>query len=139
MPHDIPSLPCGKVASDILTFAEKDFLSTIVDYCSKWVDRVELKYKTASEIISKTMALFSSNSIPKTFIADNMPFNSLELINFAKQWNFIVTTSSPFYPKGVMYSLCMRWQWEHLQKVIWYRLCIVISDTDTRQEKWKNK
>lgn len=61
---------------------------------------VKLKYKTATEIICKTKTIFSSNGISKSFIADNMPFNSLGFINFAKQWNFEVIKSTLPYPKS---------------------------------------
>jgi len=73
--HNIKTLLYEKLALDILTFAGKDYL-VIEDYYSKWIDMVELIYKIATEIISKTKTIFSSNDIPKSFIADNMPMDS---------------------------------------------------------------
>ncbi|CAI6377683.1 unnamed protein product [Macrosiphum euphorbiae] len=99
IPHEVPNYPYEKVGADILSFEGTDYL-VIVDYYSKWFDLIKLKYKTASEIIKKSKQIFSTHGIPKTFIADNMPFNSSEFITFSKTWNFTVVTSSPHYPQS---------------------------------------
>jgi len=99
IPHEIPSYPYEKVGADILAVAGSDYL-VIVDYYSKWFDLIKLRFKTATEMIEKCRQIFSTHGIPKTFIADNMPFNSSEFINFSKLWNFTVVTSSPHYPQS---------------------------------------
>uniref|UniRef100_A0A2S2NI46 RNA-directed DNA polymerase n=1 Tax=Schizaphis graminum TaxID=13262 RepID=A0A2S2NI46_SCHGA len=99
IPHEIPSYPYEKVGADILTFAGSDYL-VIVDYFSKWFDLIILKYKTAKEVIQKCKQTFSTHGIPRLFIADNMPFNSVEFTSFAKDWNLTLITSSPHYPQS---------------------------------------
>jgi len=32
--------------------------------------------------------------------ADNMPFDSKKIKQFSKEWDFIITASSPYYPKS---------------------------------------
>ncbi|KAK3737067.1 hypothetical protein QZH41_013873 [Actinostola sp. cb2023] len=39
----------------------------------------------------------SSDGIPDELISDNMPYNSKQFKEFAKDWGFTVTTSSPTY------------------------------------------
>ena len=41
------------------------------------------------------MSVFSRHKIPGTVIVDDIPLNSVELHNFAKEWNFTITSSSP--------------------------------------------
>lgn len=44
--------------------------------------------------------LFGGLDIPKEVIADNMPFGSNKCLQFSKEWNFKITTSSPYYAKS---------------------------------------
>lgn len=97
--HDRPCIPFIKIASDILTFGGYDYL-VVVDYHSNWIDLIKLESKTAHEIIQKLKSIFATHGIPKTFISDNMPFNSVEFKQFAKDWDFNIVTSSPRYPKS---------------------------------------
>jgi len=97
--HEIPELPFEKVAADIMTYNLTNYI-VLVDYWSKWLEIRPIKNKTATAVIAKFKKIFSCHGIPKTLIADNMPFNSSEFINFSKKWNFIVKTSSPEYPRS---------------------------------------
>ena len=56
--------------------------------------------KTAQATIKVKMSVFSRHGIPDTVIDDDMPFNSIELHKFAKEWDFTITTSSPNYPQS---------------------------------------
>ena len=56
--------------------------------------------KTAGATIKAIQTVFSRHGIPNTVVADNMPFNSAELKEFAKAWNFTVTTASPNFPQS---------------------------------------
>ena len=94
-----PSLPFEKVATDILEYASTSYL-VLIDYYSKWIELVKLKYKNSDEIISVLKTIFSIHGIPKVLIADNMPFNSEKLRNFANNWSFEIKTSSPYYPRS---------------------------------------
>ena len=44
--------------------------------------------------------MFALHGIPERLIADNMPFNSVKLNDFASKWEFELVTSSPHYPKS---------------------------------------
>ena len=44
-------------------------------------------------------SMYARPGIPDEVIADNMPFSSKEFNQFAKDWGFEVTTSSPRYPQ----------------------------------------
>lgn len=97
--HELPNLPYEKIAMDIMTFNNNDYL-VVIDYYSKWIDVCHLKSKTTNEIISHLKQLFSIHGIPKFIISDNMPFGSFEFKEFARNWNFKNITSSPNYPKS---------------------------------------
>ncbi|XP_043473419.1 uncharacterized protein K02A2.6-like [Leptopilina heterotoma] len=97
--HDIPDIPFNKIACDICEFAGKNYL-VIQDYYSKWLEMLEIKNKTASEVIINLKTVFATHGIPKIIVCDNQPFSSYEFNMFAQQWNFDITTSSPYYPRS---------------------------------------
>jgi len=66
------------------------------DYFSKWLEILQLKNKTSSEIIRKIKSVFATHGIPKVVASDNMPFNSKHQ-QFAKEWQFRIIISSPRY------------------------------------------
>jgi hypothetical protein len=99
MPHSIPERPWKKLGSDILEIGQETYL-VIIDYYSKWLEIIKLKKKTAGEIIEKLEETFAAHGIPETMIADNMPYGSVEMKTFAKEWDFEITTSSPRYPQS---------------------------------------
>lgn len=78
IPHEIPKLPYEKIAADIMTYNNIDYMIT-VDYYLKWIDIDKLKYKHSDEFILKFKNLFKTHGIPKLLIAHNM---SLNLLNF---------------------------------------------------------
>ena len=61
---------------------------------------------SAPSLVQPMKIAFACHGIPQAVIADNMPFNSHlpfnshEFRNFAKLWNFELSTSSPRYPKS---------------------------------------
>ena len=95
--HEIPQLPWQKLGMDILTFGGRDYL-LIVDYLSKYPELAPMKNKTSSCVIEILKAQFARHGIPRDVIADNVPFNSTECKNFAREWNFNIIPSSPRYP-----------------------------------------
>lgn len=97
--HEVPSLPWEYLSTDIFQFGAKDFI-VIFDHFSKWLEVLELRSKTASEIISKLMFVFSHFGTPKYLISDNMPFASLEFKKFCEDFHIVQITSSPRYPQG---------------------------------------
>jgi len=97
--QEVPFLPFEKVACDILNYGKDTYL-VLVDYYSGWLELNYLSSKTSSHIIKILKIIFSIHGIPKQLVADNMPFNSNEFQNFATDWEFVITTSSPRYPKS---------------------------------------
>jgi len=99
MSHDIPDLPFNKVGVDIAEYGGKIFL-LLVDYYSKWIECIEIKSKTATDVVRELKKLFAVHGIPAKVIGDNNPFGSYEFRKFAMNWNFEIVTSSPLYPKS---------------------------------------
>ena len=99
MSHLVPNRPWSKLGSDIFTYDGKDYL-VVVDYFSKYPEVLSLSNKTAGEIVQKLKSVFSRHGIPDIFMSDNMPFASMEMKQFAQDWNFEHATSSPTYPKS---------------------------------------
>ena len=44
--------------------------------------------------------MYARHGIPDEVFADNKPFSSKKFHQFAKDWGFEVTTSSPTYPQS---------------------------------------
>ena len=97
--HKVPSLPWGKVGIDFMEFKQKSYV-LIVDYYSKFPELVCVSNKTAEAAIVTCKLVFARHGIPKTVFADNMPFASKELVDYAREWGFEVVTSSPGYPQS---------------------------------------
>ena len=99
IPHSVPRKPWQKIAADIMTFGERDYL-LIVDYFSKYVEMPILQDKTARSVIHNLKSVFSRHGIPEQLICDNMPFASRKIAKFAQEWGFTITTTSPTYPQS---------------------------------------
>uniref|UniRef100_A0A1B6FC63 RNA-directed DNA polymerase n=1 Tax=Cuerna arida TaxID=1464854 RepID=A0A1B6FC63_9HEMI len=97
--HEIPGTPFAKIAADIAEINGVNYL-IVIDYFSRWLEVYQTNNKNSSTIIKKFKEIFSRFGIPQTLIADNMPFNSSEMQQFAKEWKFSIITSSPYYPKS---------------------------------------
>lgn len=94
--HEIPQIPYFKVGVDIAEYAGCNYL-VVYDYYSRWLELEKLKNKDSQSVIKKLKEIFSHNGIPKILVADNMPFNSFEMHQFANDWNFEIVTSSPHH------------------------------------------
>jgi len=101
--HEIPKVPFGKVASDILQFEGENYL-VLQDYYSKWLEIIKLKNKTGTTVIKKLKTIFATHGIPNILICDNQPYNSNECKEFARKWHFKIITSSPNYPRSKWFS-----------------------------------
>jgi hypothetical protein len=99
MPHKIPQGPWQKVAADLFSYARRDYL-LVVDYYSKYPEIALLEDKTANSVITHLKSIFARHGVPIELIADNMPFASKAMREFADNWNFTITTSSPTYPQS---------------------------------------
>lgn len=99
IPMDIPELPWSRVAMDILEFKSHNYL-VVVDCYSHFPELRILKNKKADDVIMALKSVFSVHGIPIQIMADNMPFNSLKMRDFSKDWSFEIVTSSPHYPRS---------------------------------------
>lgn len=70
----------------------------IVDYFSKYPEVCALGNKTAKCVISHFKTTFARHGIPDELVADNMPFACREMQDFAHDWGFEITNSSPLFP-----------------------------------------
>ena len=97
VPHEVPQHPWAKLGTDIFEFAGKLYL-VVVDYFSKYPEVCRLENKTASCVFSHLKSMFARHGILDELIADNMPFGNAEMRQFASQWDFTISTSSPEHP-----------------------------------------
>ena len=96
--HDIPSSPWMKVGLDLFTLKSKKYM-LIVDYYSKYIEICLLPDTSSPTIIKYMKSIFARHGIPKTVISDN-PFDTAEFKKFQREWDFKLTTSSPYHPKS---------------------------------------
>jgi hypothetical protein len=99
LPHPLPFFPWEKIGAYIFTFNKRDYV-LVVDYFSKFPFVVLLADKSASSVISVLKSLFAIYGAPLSLIADNMLFSSQLMREFARNWSFDITTSSPEYPRS---------------------------------------
>uniref|UniRef100_A0A2A4J5K1 RNA-directed DNA polymerase n=1 Tax=Heliothis virescens TaxID=7102 RepID=A0A2A4J5K1_HELVI len=97
--HTIPDLPFTKIGIDIMEFKKKNYL-VIFDYFTKWLDIKFIPSKSASNIISSLIDIFSHFGIPAEIVSDHVPFDSRECKNFAAEWGIKFNYSSPRYPQS---------------------------------------
>ena len=99
-PHEIPSRPWQKVATDLFDWNGKPHL-IVVDYYSRYPEVSELRNTKARTVINKTKSIFSRHGIPESVVSDNGPqYSSEEYKQFANDYNFIHNTISPRYPQS---------------------------------------
>ena len=97
--REIPILPWQVVASDVLEHKNQNYL-VVIDYYSKYIEAIRLNGKTNSDIIGCLNEIFSRHGYPQTLIADNMPYNSREMKEYATQYGIHITTTSPTYSQA---------------------------------------
>ena len=83
MSHDIPNARFYKIGVDIMTFKNIDYL-VVVDYFSKFPKMCVLNDKTAKTIIEQLKCIFARYGRPNEVVSDNMPFQSIEFLQFSK-------------------------------------------------------
>ncbi len=99
-PHDIPSTPWYKIATDLFTLDREDYL-LIVDYHSKF-PIVSKLHNTSSQTVAKaTSAVFSMFGPPSTIISDNGPqYSGTPYQEMCNKWGIKHDTSSPRFPRS---------------------------------------
>ena len=71
-----------------------------MDYYSKYPEIERLTSKTAVGVIGALKSIMARHGIPDKLVSDNMSFGSAAFRQFAHDWGFIVTMSSPRYPQS---------------------------------------
>ena len=100
MPHQIPSTPWEKVATDLFTLHNEDYI-VVVDYYSRFFEFEKLNSITSKSVINKMKRIFATHGIPRELISDNgRQFVSEEFRSFAQSYGFKHTTSSPRHPQS---------------------------------------
>lgn len=101
LPHDIPNRPWETVGADFFQLNGKDYL-IVADYFSKYfLVRKFDKDCSSLSTIKALKQMFAEQGIPAKVITDNGPqFSAASFAEFAKEWSFTHTTSSPRYPRS---------------------------------------
>lgn len=100
MSHEVPSRAWSKVSADLFEYCNEQFIIA-VDHYSNYFEVENLSQTTTMSVIKTMKKMFSRFGIPENVITDNGPqFSSREFRQFAKDWLFDHTTSSPLYPQA---------------------------------------
>ena len=99
-PSKVPDRPWQHCATDLFHWNNKDYI-LLVDSYSKYFEVSLLPNSRSAAVIDKLKGYFSRHGIPETLQSDNGPcYDSVEFMNFAKQYDFKHVTSSPLHPSG---------------------------------------
>jgi len=98
---ETPNKPFERINIDILEIPSKNYILTINDDFSKYVQAYTLENKTAKEIVQKLLSYFQHYGVPKRIHCDQGPeFNNIILKDLAKLYNFKLTYSSVAHPQS---------------------------------------
>ena len=99
-PTLLPTLPWQKVASALFEWKGDTYLLA-VDYYSRYIEIAKLNQTMMTDVVTHLKSMFARHGIPEMFISDNGPqYASREFQDFAKEYEFQHTTSSPYFPQG---------------------------------------
>ena len=99
MKHDIPSEPWNKVAADLFSLGNNNYM-ILTDCTSKYFEVCEIPDQTSTSVIKCIKRIFSRFGLPKV-LSDNGPcFASYEFKHFLNSWDVKHATSSPLYPRS---------------------------------------
>ncbi|CAB4023546.1 sec1 family domain-containing 2 [Paramuricea clavata] len=98
-PHTVPARAWQKLGTDIFEYKSKSYL-VIVDYYSKFPEISLLQDKSSQAVITSMKSVLARHGIPDEVVADNMPFSSKVCLQFAQEWGFKISTSSPHYSQS---------------------------------------
>ena len=107
-PHDIPGLPWQVVGTDLFDYAGQTYL-LVTDFYSKYFEIELLRQNTARCVINNLKKIFARFGVPDEVVSDNgsqysntrnLFSTTHEFKQFAEEWGFRHTTSSPEYPQS---------------------------------------
>ena len=101
MPTPLPERPWKLIATDLFILKKLTYL-LVADYYSRYVEVVALPKSTSSStVIQALKTIYARHGVPDEVRSDNGPqYHSEEFAQFAKEWGFKHTTSSPRYPQA---------------------------------------
>ena len=99
LPREIPLLPWQYIGADIAEFEGKAYL-VVIDYYSKYIEALRMNGKKAGHIIKALREMFSRHGYSETFTADNNPFNSKEMDEYATRCSFRIVHPRPLYSQS---------------------------------------
>ena len=99
-PSAPPKYPWKKIGTDLFEFRGEHYLLSVC-YRSKFIEVTKLDFLRSGAVIEELKRQFGVHGIPAEVVSDNGPqFSSFEFQEFAKDYGFKHTTTSPHYPKA---------------------------------------
>jgi transposase InsO family protein len=96
----LPGRPWEKLAVDLFGWNGAHY-ALVVDYYSRYPELRKLSSTRAANVITAMKEIFACHGVPCEVLSDNGPqFSCGEFAEFAKQYGFYHSTSSPRYPQG---------------------------------------
>lgn len=100
MTTPLPARPWQKVAADLFQWKNGHYI-VVVDYYSQFIEIANLPTLTTSTTVERLKVIFARFGVPEILVTDNGPqFASTDFANFAQDYGFSHTTSSPRYPQS---------------------------------------
>ena len=100
MCHEVPQWPWEKVAVDLFTLNQNDYLVT-VDYYSDYWELDRLHSTDAGAVVKKLKAHFARHGSPCQLISDNGPqFVAANFQEFTRVWDIEHRPTSPYKSKA---------------------------------------
>jgi transposase InsO family protein len=100
LPSELPAYPWQKVGTDLFELNGTHYI-IVIDYYSRFIELVTLKNQTAESVINAMKTIFARHGIPMQCHSDNGPcYASEHFAQFARNYGFIHTTSSPHYARA---------------------------------------
>ena len=100
MSHLIPETPWQSISSDCFEI-DCDHYVVIVDSYSGYIDFAKLKDLSGKSLVNALKPILATHGSPAVFISDNgTNYKSQEFEQFAREWDFTHTVSSPHHKKS---------------------------------------
>lgn len=108
MATPLPARPWQKVAADIFQWRNGHYI-VVVDYYSRYIEIANLPTLATSTTVERLKVIFARFGVSEILVTDNGPqFASTDFANFAQDYGFSHTTSSPRYPQSNGEALTLR-------------------------------
>ena len=100
LPHEVPDQQFSKVGTDVMYYRGSPYL-ILVDYMSDFIEVTRLRDEAASTVVEACKEIFARHGIPHILHSDNAPYYASSTFrDFAADWRFTHTTSSPYHSQS---------------------------------------